>query len=368
MQAVVAVEVFPVQKGSIRDVKQFAGSLLPRSSFVVAPKVAGRLEKISVDMGDGVKNGQMVAVLDSQEYVQSVEQARAAMDVSEANLTESKSSLEVTQKEFERIKVLREKKIASVSELDKVESNYKTSEARYRVSLAQVEQAEAALKAAEVRLSYTRIKASWEGGDDRRVVGERYVDEGTMLRANDPIISVLDIDYLKAVIDITEEDYSRVHIGQSVVLSTDAYTDRKFTGKIVRMSPELKETSRTASVEVVVSNTSHMLKPGMFVRAEVELARHDGVTIVPYSSLTKREGKEGVFLLAQEEMKVHFIPVETGIVTTEMVEVVSPPLEGYVVTLGQHLVDDGTTVVLPEEKNKKSKVSEDKNLTGKDSK
>jgi RND family efflux transporter MFP subunit len=367
-QSVIAVEVTPVRKGTVQDVKQFSGSLLPRLSFVVAPKVPGRLEKIFVNMGDRVKNGQMVAVLDSEEYVQSVEQARASLEVAKANVAESKSSMEVAEKEFGRMKVLREKKIASVSELDGAESKYKTSEARYRVSLAQVEQATAALKAAEVRLSYTQIRASWEGGSNSRVVGERYVDEGTMLRANDPIISVLDIDSLKAVIDITEEDFSRVHMGQSVVLSTDAYPDRRFTGKIVRISPELKENSRTAGVEVSIPNSDHLLKPGMFVRAEVELVRHSGVNIVPYSALTKREDKQGVFLLDKENMKVKFIPVETGITTTEMAEVIRPPIEGYVVTLGQHLLDDGTPVVLPEEKNRKSTVPKDKSLKEKASK
>jgi RND family efflux transporter MFP subunit len=364
MQQAVAVEVTPVVKGTIRDVKQFTGSLLPRSGFIVAPKVAGYLEKITVDMGDSVKNGQLIALLDSQEYLQAVEQARAALDVAKANVAESKSALEVAKREFERIQILREKQIASESELDGVEAGYKTSHARYKVALAQVEQAEAALKAAEVRLSYTRIKVSWQGENNRRFIGERYADEGTMLRANDPIVSVLDIDTLKAVIDITEDDYSMVHIGQPVVLKTDAYSGREFTGKIVRKSPELKETSRTAGVEALISNLNYMLKPGMFVRAEIEMARHEKVVIVPYASLTKREGKQGVFLLNQKDMKVEFIPVETGIVTSELVEIVSPPIDGYVVTLGQHLLDKGSSVVLPEKKENSSIISENAKQPG----
>ena len=363
-QAGVAVEVTPVVKSTIRDVKQFTGSLQPHSQFIVAPKVAGRLEKIFVDMGDSVKRGQLIAELDSQEYVQEVEQARAELEVARASVAESMSALDVAKREFERIRVLRDKKIASESELDQAEASYKVNDARLKVAGAQVEQKQAALKAAEVRLSFTQIRASWEDGSGTRVVGEKYVDEGTMLRANDSIVSILDIDSIKAKIYVAEEDYSMVHTGQSVVLTTDAYAGREFTGTIVRMAPALKESSRAADIEVAISNPKHLLKPGMFVRAEIEMARREGVTVVPFAALVKRDEKQGVFLLNRGEMKVSFVPVKTGIVTADLAEIVQPAIEGYVVTLGQHLLDDGSSVVLPEEEKEKSAVPHNSGVPG----
>ncbi|HNQ35128.1 MAG TPA: efflux RND transporter periplasmic adaptor subunit [bacterium] len=344
----VAVEVAPVRQTAISDTRQFSGSLAPRSQFVVAPKVAGRLEKLLVDLGDDVKRNQLIAALDSQEYEQAVEEARAELKVARANIAESESALEVAKRELERTRALREKKIAPEAELDEAEAAYKTREARHKVTLAQVEQKEAALKAAEVRLSFTQIRAAWEGGSEVRRIGERYVDQGVMLRANDPIVSILEIDSLTAVIEVTEENYARVRLGQSVRISTDAQPDREFTATIVRISPALKESSRTARVEALINNQKHLLKPGLFIRAEIEVAHREGATVVPLAALTTRDEKSGVFLLEPDGKKVHFVPVETGIVNSESAEILAPKLEGRVVTLGHHLLEDGSPVLLPE--------------------
>ncbi|HOL65863.1 MAG TPA: efflux RND transporter periplasmic adaptor subunit [bacterium] len=344
----VAVRVAPVAKKTISETARFTGSILPQSRFVVAPRVAGRLEKLLVDVADTVTQGQLVALLDSQEYQEEVEAARAELEVAKANVLDCESSLEMAKRDLERTRLLREKKIASQAELDEVEANYKAREARYKVALAQVEQKRAALKAAEVRLSFTRIQATWEGGSKIRVVGERFVDVGSMLRANDGIISILDIDTVKVVLHVAEEDYYRLHRGQTVTFTTDSCADRKFVGRIVRIAPALKEEARAAQVEVTAANPGHLLKPGGFVRAEIELARHEQATVVPFSALTKRGEQPGVFLLEEKEKKVRFVPVETGIITEEEVEITRPALAGYVVTLGHHLLSDGSPVTLPE--------------------
>ncbi len=343
----VAVESAPVQKGEMLNVKKFSGSLAPRSRFVVASKASGRLEKLFVDMGDSIENGGLAALLDDREYAQNVEQARAELEVAGANVAEAESSRGLAEREFERVTALYDKKIASESELERAEAAYKVSEARLMVARAQVRQREAALEAAEVRLSFTRIRPSWDGGGQNRIVGERYVDEGAMLNANDPIVSVLDIDCLTAVIHVTEMDYFKMHPGRQVLIFSDALPGRTFTGKVVRVSPELRESTRTARVEVEVPNPGHLLKPGMFIRAEVELARHEQATFVPLSALVTRGGKQGVFLLDMEDMKAFFVQVETGIVTRDSAEILKPALEGRVVTLGQHLLIDGSSVILP---------------------
>jgi len=343
----VAVEVRPVEKTTIRDVRKLTGSLLPRSQFTVAPKVPGLLEKVFVNMGDSVQRGQLIAVLDSQEYAQQVEQARAELEVAKASVAECRSSLDVAKREFERAMALRDKKIASESELDEAEAKYKACDAKHEVSLAQVQQKAASLKEAEVRLSYTQIRASWEDGSEMRVIGERFVDEGEMLGANEPIVSVLDVSSLTAVIHVIERDYAKLRVGQAVVVTTDAHPDMEFTGTVVRIAPLLKETSRQARVDVEVPNPESLLKPGMFVRARIELDRHDGATVVPFSALVKRDGQQGVFLVERGDMKARFVPVETGILTAELAELIQPPLEGEVVTLGHHLLEDGSAVVLP---------------------
>ncbi len=343
----VAVEVAPIQRATIRDIGLFAGSLLPKSYFVVAPKIGGRLEKLMANIGDFVKRGQLIAVLDDEEYAQQVEQARAELEVAKATVAESRSMLDMAQREFERARALRQKKIASESELDAAEAQYKTQDAKHKVALAQVAQKEAALKATQVRLSYTKIRAWWENTNENRIVGERFVDEGAMLKANDPIVSVLDIHSLIGVIHVIERDYSDVVVGQEAIVTTDAFPGRIFTGKIIRVAPLLKETSRQARVEVEVPNRDKLLKPGMFVRAQIEFASHDNATVVPSAALAKRNGQQGIFVADTENRKAHFVPITVGIINGELAEVVKPPLSGYVVTLGQHLLEDGASITLP---------------------
>lgn len=348
--SVVAVEVTEVKKSALRDVTSFTGTLQPKSYFVVAPKVAGRLEKLLVNIGDLVKRGQLIAMLDDEEYAQHVEQARAELDVAKANVEECRSALDVAQREFERAQALRQKKIASESELDSAKAQYEARDAKYKVALAQVVQKEAALKATQVRLSYTKIHASWEDGNEHRVVGERFVDEGAMLTANAPIVSILDIRSLTAVIHVIERDYSSMKAGQEAIVTTDAFPGKTFTGKIVRVAPLLKEASRQARVEVEIPNPDRLLKPGMFVRAQIEFHKKDDATVIPVNALVKRDGHQGVFMADTEQMKARFVPVTLGITNGELAEVLDPSLSGMVVTLGHHLLEDGSAIVLPDTK------------------
>jgi len=342
----VAVEVTPVKKITIHDMGIFTGSLLPRAQFIVAPKVPGRLEKLFVNIGDTVKRDQLISILDDEEYIQQVEQAKAELEVARANLEESLTMLEMAKREFERVKTLREEKVASESELDASRADFETQAAKHRVALAQVTQKQAALRGAEVRLSYTRIKASWENGQETRLVGERFVDEGTMLKANDPIVSILDIHTVTAIIHVIERDYLKMEIGQEAMVSTDAVPGRTFNGKIIRVAPLLKETSRQARVEIEIANPDALLKPGMFIRAHIEFARHEDATVVPVSALATRNGKRGVFVADVEKKKVRFVPVTLGIVNSESAEITDPVLSGLVVTLGQHLLEDGAPIII----------------------
>jgi multidrug efflux pump subunit AcrA (membrane-fusion protein) len=151
--APVAVEIEAVRKATIRDTDNFTGTLAPKSQFTVAPKIAGRLEKLMVDIGDRISRNQLIAVLDDEEYNQQLRQAEADLLVAKANLEESKSSLDVSKREWERVGELHKKGISADSELDAAKGTYATQEARYKVAQAQVANREAALEAAKVRLT-----------------------------------------------------------------------------------------------------------------------------------------------------------------------------------------------------------------------
>ncbi len=343
----VAVEVKEVQKRTLKDLGLFTGTLYPKSQFIAAPKVAGRLEKLLVKIGDRVKKDQLIATLENAEYVQQVDQARAELDVARANFEESRSSLDIARRELERAKTLREKKIASESELDAADAQFKAQDAKHKVSLAQVAQKEAALKAAQVRLSYTQIRASWEEGDESRVVGERFVDEGAMLAPNASMVSVLDISTLIAVIHVIERDYSKISTGLEGRVSTDAFPERTFPARVVRIAPLLKETSRQARVEMEILNPGNLLRPGMFIRVQIEFANYPDATVLPLNALVKRNGQQGVFVADLQEMKAKFLSVKVGMMNSEWAQILEPALSGSVITLGHHLLEEGSDIMLP---------------------
>ena len=343
----VAVEVALVKKAFIRQVESFTGSLYPLSEFILAPKIAGRLEKILVNIGDTVKGGQLVAVLDDDEYRQQVLQAKAELEVAKANLEERKSTIENAKREYERTVALRRKKIASESQLDAAESEFKAQQAKLKVATAQISQKEAALKMANIRLSYAQIKVTANNNTGYRVVGERFVDEGAMLAPNTPIVSVLDIEKLIAAIHVIERDYPKIQPELEAVISTDAFPGRTFTGKVIRIAPFLKEKSRQARVEIEIPNAQKLLKPGMFVRVQIQFDEHENATVVPVAALVKRNGIQGIFLADLQEQKARFVPVTVGIVNSVHAEVLDPPITGSVVTLGHHLLEDGALIILP---------------------
>lgn len=345
----VPVETRPIQKGMIQDVGVFTGSLEPKSQFAVAPKVSGWLRELLVDVGDKVERNQVIAVLDDEEFAQEVEQARAELQVASANAANCASDLDIAKREYERSKALREKQIASAAELDVSEASFNACQTRYKVSLAQVTQKEAALKTADVRLSYTKVRAFWEEGDQTRVVGEKFVDEGALLQMNQPIVSILQNNPLTAVVYVIERDYPKVTIGQQAVVTTDAYPSRTFTGGITRIAPLLKESSRQARVEVEVPNPDLVLRPGMFIRARVEFARHENATLVPLPALVKRDNKDGIFIADPKSLKARFVPVTTGIFSGDLVEVVEPEVSGLAVTMGNHLLEDGSGISMGEQ-------------------
>lgn len=348
----VAVEIAPIQQASIKDVGQFTGSLSPQSEFIVAPKIAGRLEKILVDIGDVVKADQLVAVLDDEEYQQQVNQAVAELEVVQANLQEVKITSETAKREYERTVALREKKIASESQLDLAGSEYKAQQAKLQVAAAQVSQKQAALNMARVRLSYTQIRVPPNHASEQRVVGERFVDEGSMLAPNTPIVSILDIGTLIAVINVIERDYPKIKLGLQAMINTDAFPGQTFSGKVVRIAPLLMEKAREARVEIEIPNQKMLLKPGMFVRAQIEFELRENVTVIPLAALVKRNGNQGVFIVDAKEKKARFIPVTLGIVNETRAEILKPQLTGAVITLGQHLLEDGANIILPDEMSK----------------
>ena len=345
----VAVEVAAIEKGALRDLGSHTGTLVAKTHVTVSPKISGRLNRLLVDIGDPVRSGQLLAVLEDDEYRQQVIQSEADLSVAKANLEEARSSLVMAERNLERARALHQSGIQSDAQLDQVTAAQESQKARFQVAQAQVANREAALESARVRLSYTRISASWERGRPVRYVGERFADEGVLLPANTPILSVIELQPITAVIHVTDREYFRLKTGQTAMISGSAFPGKTFTGRIVRIAPLLQEASRQARVEIEVNNPESLLKPGMFVNTQIEFTRRAGVTVVPYNALAKRGGQQGIFMVDEAGQMARFLPVRTGIVEGGRVEILEPKdVSGRVVILGHYLLETEGRIILPE--------------------
>jgi RND family efflux transporter MFP subunit len=346
----VPVEVARIQRGPIEQWRTFSGELEALAEFVVAPKVSGRVEHVFVNIADTVDRGQVVAELDNDEYVQAVAQAQADLEVARAKLSEAKSALENAGREFKRTESLLKRGVASDSEFDAARQERLAKQAQLKVAAAEVTKAESSLETANIRLGYTKVTAGWTGGGEQRVVAERYVDEGQTVAANAPLLLIVGLHPIVGVVFVTERDYARLKPGQLVALTTDAYPGEQFTGRIDRIAPVFRKSTRQARIEMTIDNPQHRLKPGMFIRATVVLARASEATVIPAQALTKRNDRNGVFIVSENGQSVVWREVKVGIREGDRVQVEGQGLNGRVVTLGQQLVNDGSPITIPGEK------------------
>jgi RND family efflux transporter MFP subunit len=342
----VAVEVTSAGNKMIQVNRKFTGTVYPLYQYIVSPKVSGRVVQITKRIGDWVDTGEVIARLDDAEYQQAVLEAEANLKIAQASLAEAVSQMELAKQELDRERSLQEKGIASPSELDVASTAYDAQKSRLELARAQVQQREAALNSAEIRLGYTVLSATEPG-----FVGERYVDEGSLLSPNSPLISVIGIDSVIVQATIIERDYGQISVGQPAEVEVDAFPGEVFNGKVARIAPVLQEASRVAKMEVEIDNRAHRLKPGMFTTITVMLQEKTGRQVIPTSAIVKKDGMDGIFVVETDAASgahiARFKAIKPGIATDTETEILSPEIEGPVVILGQHLLDDGSMVLLP---------------------
>lgn len=342
------IEVADVIKGPITWQRTYSGTLEATSEITIAPRISGRIADLRVNLADEVKRGQELALLDDAEYVQAVLEAAAELKVAEANLSAASKSLEITDRALKNFTKLHADKVASDAELDSARADHLSSQGDFEVATAQLTRAQASLEAAKVRKSYTRIVATWEGGQDTRVVSMRHAETGDTLSANSPLVTIVELNPITAVFYITEREYSLLRNNQHVTLATDAFPGIAFDGAIQRISPVFRQNSRQARVEVQIANEDRRLKPGMFVRITLDLEHIEDAITVHRQAITRRADKTGVFAVTSGGDRVRWIPVRTGIEQGDMVQVLESELQAgwRVAVLGLQMLDDNAKVTL----------------------
>jgi RND family efflux transporter MFP subunit len=294
-------------------------------------------------IGDRVQRDEVIARLDSAEYEQAQTEARANLEIARSSLAAARAELELAEKTLERINSLEERELVSDSQIDDARFRFEAQQARLHLAEAQVEQRSAALEAARIRLGYTLLRAAEPG-----YVGERLVDEGALLPTNAAVVSVVGLDTVFVSTSIIERDYGHIRSGQEAQIEVDAFPGRRFPGQVSRLAPVLREESRVAEMEVLVPNPDQALKPGMFARVHVILSSKTDAQIVPAEAVVRRDDRVGLFVVEESEETARYVPVTLGIQSQAIVEIADPTLDGArIVTLGQHLLEDGSPILLP---------------------
>ncbi len=361
-----------------RDLPRFfeaTGSLAGDQQTDVAPQTAGKVVAVGVDIGSPVKRGQMLVRLDDAELklrvdqsVAQLEQAKAAVRQAEekiglrpnqafdpnrvAEVAAAKVTLDLAEKNLTRAEKLIESGDVSRSFYDDARARRDQLREQYEVQLAQARQnfagvavartnvanAESALALARKNLSYANIPSPIDG-----FVTERTADLGEYVSPQQKVATVVRTNPLRIRIDIPEQAIQEVQVGQSVSITTSAWPDRNFSGRIARIAPNVSATSRTLTVEAEIENSGGALKPGQFATVRILQPRSEPAVLVPARSVLTQAGVARVFVIKDGHAEQRL--VQTGQTEGDLIEIKNGvAADEQVATSNLEMLSDGVTV------------------------
>ncbi len=337
----IPVEIKTIKLGDVIQSLDYNGDIEAEYEVKVFSKIPDRIEKFYVDDGDKVQKGDAIAeilAITIKQNVRGAEAALVAAKAQEANL----------QVEFERAQRLYRENAMSKQQFDAAKTQFEAIK-------AQVEQAEATLANSKSQLEDARITAPISG-----IIGKRYFDAGDMASPSLPLVTVVQMDWVKISFDVTELDLGKIKVGQQAVVQVKSYPNRSFTGKVSKISPVLDPLTRMAEVEVLIDNGDHLLKPGMFARVEVTTGIINDVVVVPRyttienTTLETIDGNEQViknyYVFVADSNRAEQRKLSVIYANHEYLAISSGIQVGEkLVTLGQNLLRDGAPVIIVNE-------------------
>ena len=207
-----------------------------------------------------------------------------------------------------------------------------------KAAKAGVAQADAALAYANQQLANAYIRTPIAG-----TVSRRATEPGQMASSGVPLLEVVALNTLYFEAAISEMEVDRIKTGQPVEVTVDALPGRKFRGSVQKILPTADLKSRQFKIRIAVTNRGGDLRPGMFARGNIEVARHNNTVIIPKDALITNGNGQSVYLVVDSTARIK--PVETAFETREEIEVRSGITDGDVlVTVGQDKLSDGVKV------------------------
>ena len=337
-----------------RDLPRFfeaTGSLAGDQQTDVAPQTSGKVVAVGVEIGSPVKRGQVLVRLDEAELklrveqaATQVEQAKAAVRQAEekiglrsgqafdpnrvAEVSAARVTLDLAEKNLRRAEKLIESGDVSRSFYDEQRARRDQLKEQYDVALAQARQnyagvdvartnvanAQSQLALARKNLSYAVIPSPIDG-----IVAERTADLGEYVSPQQKVATVVRTNPLRMRIDIPEQAIPEVRVGQSVSITTSAWPDKNFAGRVARIAPNVSAASRTMTVEAEIDNSSGALKPGQFATVRILQERAAPAVLIPARAVATEAGVSRVFVIKDGRAEQRL--VQTGQTEGDLIEV-----------------------------------------------
>jgi RND family efflux transporter MFP subunit len=281
------VSVVKVALADLTSTLALSGSLMPRTRVAILPKVGGTLARVTVDIGDRVRAGQTVAVLDSREIEAQVDAARAAVGVAQASLEAADAALENATLELGRAKNLFASGALPRQRLDAAETANRSASAQRNLAKANLAQAEASLRRAREVQRDTTLSSLTDG-----VVVERNHDAGSLVGPGDKAIVVIaDARELKLEAGVSELEAGRLQVGMPATIEVQARPGTAYRGRVAALAPEVEARNRHFRVEIRVQNPDDELLSGMYATARIQTGRAEQALVLPREALTTLEGR-----------------------------------------------------------------------------
>jgi membrane fusion protein (multidrug efflux system) len=308
----VPVDVTEVGYSDVRPVLSYSGTVSASRKALLAAQIQGRIERFHVDVGDRVKEGDLLVELGGEQ------------------LAQARAQYEAAEKEWSRVSALLDKRAVTQQAYDQTKAAYESAKASFQLVQGSAE-----------------IRAPFDG-----VVTERLLDAGEVFvlmpgAAGAPaILELARIDSVKVELELSERDFMRAEKGLSATVAVEAHPGETFHGEVSRVDPAVDPASRTATVEIVVANRSEKLRPGMFADVALELSKRRAL-LVTRNALVRQEGTGSFYVYVVEDGKARRRNLELGSSFGENVEVVSGLKAGdRVVTAGRYRLNDGSPVTV----------------------
>ena len=358
-----AVKVAQIGEIAMEQMVTVTGTLAAYDQATVSAKVPGRMKSISVDLGSVVRQGEIIAQIEQQDYQLRLQQAEAALAQARARVglppegkddridaektgtvRQAQALLDDAKIKFERAQNLVQRGVLAKAQLDGAESEYKVALSRYQDAVEEIRNRQALvvqrrseLEIARQQLLDSSIYAPFDG-----IVQEKRASIGEYLAAGAPLVNIVRMDPLRLRAEVPERESRNVRVGQQVRVSLEG-DPAVYTGKIARISPTITAQNRVLIVEAEVHNNGQ-LRPGSYARAEIVSANNSPALGVPVNAIVSFAGIDKVILV--QDNKAVEKPITLGRRTAEWAEVISGLKTGDTVVINPGNLQSGQPLVV----------------------